>query len=132
MASVKRAVLDAYDHQHYTFGTLVRELALPRDLNRLPLAAVQFNLERLGDRVQFGGLDVTFEPNPKRFVNFDLFLNVIECTDTGLRIDCDYSTDLFDEITILRWLEHYRSLLEGLTRNAAVQVVLMPVTREAD
>ncbi len=132
LAAVKRTVLDAYDHQRYTLGTLVRRLALPRDLNRLPLTEVQFNLERLGDRVQFSGLDVAFEPNPKRFVNFDLFVNVIECADTGLRIDCDYSTDLFDEATILRWLGHYRSLLDAFTTDADLPVVLMPVMSEAD
>ncbi len=32
-----QTVLDAYEHQNYTFGTLVRKLALPREPGRLPL-----------------------------------------------------------------------------------------------
>jgi len=131
LTAVKRTVLDVYDHQYYTLGTLVRGLALPRDLNRLPLTDVQFNLERLADRAKFGEVDVTFEPNPKHFVNFDLFVNVIECRDTGLRIDCDYNTDLFHEGTVLRWLGHYRTLLEAFTTDADVPVVRMPILSES-
>ncbi len=52
-------------------------------------------------------------PNAKAFVNFDLFLNVIESAD-GLRIDCDYNTDLFDESTIAHWLDCYQALLEAI------------------
>ena len=35
LRSVSRQVLDAYEHQDYTLGTIVRKLALPREVNRL-------------------------------------------------------------------------------------------------
>jgi hypothetical protein len=50
LAATAKRVLDAYEHQDTTFGTLVRKLALPREAGRLPLAEIQFNLERLADR----------------------------------------------------------------------------------
>ena len=53
----RKAVLDAYEHQDYTFGTLVRKLSLPRDTGRLPLAEIQFNLERVADRMELTNLD---------------------------------------------------------------------------
>ena len=34
-----------------TLGTMVRNLSLPRAANRLPLTELQFNLERLADRI---------------------------------------------------------------------------------
>lgn len=121
LSIVKKRVLDAYEHQSYTLGTLVRKLAPQRELNRLPLAEVQFNLERLAGRMHLPNLDIDVEPNPKAFVNFDLFLNVVE-SDNGLRIDCDYSTDLFDSATIDRWINYYRALLTELVRDSAQSV----------
>jgi len=113
LRAVGQQVLDAYEHQSYTLGTLVRKLALPREVNRVPLAEIQFNLERLADRIKLPGLEIDVAPNSKAAVNFDLFLNVIESND-GLRLDCDYNTDLFDAATVDRWLDCYQSLLERI------------------
>ena len=123
LRSVGRQVLDAYEHQDYTLGTIVRKLAPPREVNRLPLTELQFNLERLASRIEAGGLVIEVEPNAKAFVNYDIFWNVIEFPD-GLRIDCDYNTDLFDEATIDRWLGCYEALLESV-----VEDTKEPVTR---
>jgi len=110
LGEVKKSLLDAYDHQAYTYGTLVRKLAIPLDPGRLPLMEVQFNLERIGAGAEFEGLKAEVDPNPKSAVNFDIFFNVVE-SNQGLMIDCDYNTDLFDRSTIQRWLNHYSTLL---------------------
>ena len=98
-------VLDAYEHQQYTLGTLVRKLATaarsgPRAARRDPVQSGATWRRSAQLRI----VDAEVEPNPKAFVNFDLFLNVIE-SEAGLRIDCDYNTDLFDAATIDRWLD---------------------------
>ena len=118
LAAVAKSVLDAFEHQSYTFGTLVRKLNVKREQNRLPLTEIQFNLERLADRLQLPGLTVDVEPNAKAYVNFDLFLNVIESTE-GLRLDCDYNTDLYDEVSIERFLDCYQVLLEAFVADPA-------------
>ncbi|WP_407170698.1 amino acid adenylation domain-containing protein [Bradyrhizobium sp. ORS 111] len=110
LSQAKRVLLDAYEHQTYTYGTLVRQLGVTRDPARLPLMEVQFNLERLGTGTRFAELDMAVEPNPKASVILDLFFNVIE-SDTGLTIDCDYNVDLFDEATVLLWMRYYETLL---------------------
>jgi len=112
LGQMKKTLLDAYEHQTYTYGTLVRKLGVPRDPSRLPLMEVQFNLERIGGSSEFAGLNAEVDPNPKSAVNFDLFFNIVE-SDQGLKIDCDYNTDLFDESTIARWLNHYETMLLG-------------------
>src|SRR6202040_3198627 len=64
----------------------------------------------------------------KARVNFDLFLNVIEST-AGLRLDCDYNTDLFDAATVDHWLDCYQALLEAIVADASQplrQVSCMP------
>jgi amino acid adenylation domain-containing protein len=117
LAATAKRVLDAYEHQEYTFGTLVRKLNLPREPGRLPLTEIQFNLERLAERIELPGMNMEVTPNAKAFVNFDVFLNVIESAE-GLRIDCDYNTDLFDASTIDHWLECYQALLESFVADA--------------
>jgi len=121
LGEVKDRVFGAYEHQDYTLGTLVRDLGLRRDVNRIPLAEVQFNVERLAGGVRLPDLEADVVPNAKAFVNFDLFLNVVD-SDDGLRLDCDYSTDLFDAATIDRWLEFYRTLLLEMAADATQSV----------
>jgi amino acid adenylation domain-containing protein len=118
LSATAKRVLDAYEHQNYTFGTLVRKLALPREPGRLPLAEIQFNLERLADRFVMPELTMEVTPNAKAYVNFDMFLNVIESPE-GLRMDCDYNTDLFDADTITHWLDCYQALLEAVVADAS-------------
>lgn len=122
LRAVGKQVLDAYEHQDYTLGTLVRKLSLARAANRLPLTELQFNLERLTDRVHCAGLEIEVEPNAKSHVNFDIFWNIIESHD-GLRVDCDYNTDLFEAATIDRWLECYAALLEGIAADMTQRVI---------
>jgi amino acid adenylation domain-containing protein len=116
LKTVQRALLDGYEHQTYTYGTLIRKLNIPRDPSRLPLVEVQFNLEKLGGGVTFQDLRIEVDPSPKCFVNFDLFLNAIESA-AGLTLDCDYNSDLFDAATISRWLDYYANLLKSLVND---------------
>ncbi len=127
----QQLLLDAADHQSYTFGSLVRALDMPRDVNRLPLIEAQFNLEQIGQNLPFQDLAVSTDANPKRFVNFDLFFNVV-VEDHGLIIDCDYSTDLFDKATIARWIGHYRTLLEAIAGDMGRGALQLPMLTQAE
>jgi amino acid adenylation domain-containing protein len=131
LRNVKKATLEAFDHGDYTFGTLVRKLALKRDMNRLPLTEIQFNLERVPEKLAMPGLISSTGPNAKAFSNFDLFWNVIE-SDDGLRIDCDYNTDLFDASTIERWISHYRTLLQAIAADATTPINALPLMSKTE
>jgi amino acid adenylation domain-containing protein len=124
-------VLEGYEHQNYTYGKLVRKLALQRDPSRLPLTEIQFNLEKVGEGLRFEGLETGVDPNPKSFVNFDLFLNIVESKD-GLSLDCDYNTGLFDEATVARWIGHYETLLRGMIADANQAVGDLPLLTDAE
>ncbi|RFB75519.1 non-ribosomal peptide synthetase/type I polyketide synthase [Methylovirgula sp. 4M-Z18] len=122
LKATRQRVLDAYEHQDYTLGTLVRKLAPAREANRLPLTDLQFNLERLAEPLQTPDLALDITPNAKAFVTHDMFLNIIE-SPAGLRLDCDYNTDLFDRQTIARWLDWYEHLLLAIAADARCPVV---------
>jgi amino acid adenylation domain-containing protein len=121
LASTRNLLFDAFDHQEFTYGSLLHKLSIPRDSSRLPLIEAQFNLEKIGARLEFNGLSATIKANPKRFVNTDMFLNMIE-TETDLEYDCDFNTDLFEEETIRRWMRSYANLLSNVVRDAATPV----------
>ena len=114
LADTRSAVLEAYDHQQYTFGSLLRRLPLVRDPSRLPLVSVVFNLDRgLGpDAMRFEGLGTELTTNARLFENFDLFLNAVEIGGKVV-LECQYNTDLFDQATIRRWLGTYERLLRS-------------------
>jgi amino acid adenylation domain-containing protein len=131
LQQMRANVFDAYDHQNYTFGRLVRKLAIPRDGSRLPLIEVQFNLEKVGGNLAFAGLDASVDPNPKSFVNFDIFINAVEDAD-GLTLHVDYNTALIDETTIARWMDCYETLLNGLTGDASQPLALLPILTQKE
>ena len=130
LAASRQALLNAYDHQQYTFGTLVRKLGIKREPSRLPLVDVQFNVERFS-AVRIGNLETEVDSCAKKFVNFDLFLNIVE-SEEGLVLDLDYNTQLFDETTVMRWLAHYESLLVSAAENMRQPVSSLTLLREAE
>jgi amino acid adenylation domain-containing protein len=126
LQQMRANIFDAYDHQNYTFGRLVRKLAIQRDASRLPLIEVQFNLEKVGGNLAFAGLTASVDPNPKSFVNFDVFINAVEGSD-GLSLHVDYNTTLIDETTITRWMDCYETLLTGFTGDANQPLATLPI-----
>lgn len=127
LAGVQRELLDAFDHQRFTFGTLLRHLALRRDPSRLPLVSVMFNLDQRLDPAltALPGFDTTIHPVARRFENFELFFNLTPL-DTGLRIECQYSTALFDDASIQQWLQSYAALLAGIAQDPQRPVGHLP------
>ncbi len=131
LSRVRHAVLDAYEHQDCTLGTIIRALDLPRDLSRLPLTDVQFNLERLAEGMAMPGLALSCTANPKAFVNFDLFFNAVESRHC-LAFDCDYNADLFDPETVDRWLGHLRTVLAAVAADPAQPVGCIPLLSDQE
>jgi amino acid adenylation domain-containing protein len=126
LRTVKSSVLDAYDHQHFTFGTLLQKLDPPRDPSRVPLVPCIFNLDPPLSQLSFSGLTHELELNPRRCFQFDLGFNVVDTRGT-LVVECDYNTDLFLPATIERWLRHYQTLLAGVVADPAAPIENLPL-----
>jgi amino acid adenylation domain-containing protein len=109
---VRGDLLDAFEHPRYTLGSLLARLALPRDPARLPLASVLFNLDQAMDDGSglFPGLLFDFTGNPRVCENFELFVNAVQ-VHGGLRLECQYNSELFRADTIRCWLDAYEALL---------------------
>lgn len=129
--AVKKSVLDAFDHHQCTLGRILQHVAVPRDASRPPLVQVAFNIDRDVGEVKFPGLTFACARNPKRASHFDLFFNVVEGAH-AFSVECDYNTDLFEQTTIERWLQHYQTLLEGIADDPAATIARLPVLTEAE
>jgi amino acid adenylation domain-containing protein len=132
---LRREMLDAFDHQGYTFGSLLRKLMVERDASRPTLVSVMFNVDQLLQvEGAFSGLEAEFQSNPRAFENFDISVNVVQ-EGGGLRAECQYGCELFEPPTIRGWLESYRSILAGVAADTGIVVgdvdMLTPADRAA-
>ncbi len=112
LKSVQTTLLDGLDHQHFTFGALVRERRLERELGRLPITSVMFNIDNgidLSD-MHFGAAEASFVSNPRAFENFEIFLNLADHTDS-ISAEWTYNSDIFDVDTIEGHIAGFAGLL---------------------
>jgi amino acid adenylation domain-containing protein len=121
LQATRRVLFDAFDHQNFTFGELVKTLRVDRSLARLPLVSVAFNLDPKPQPLAFGSIQTLDRGVAKRRVNLDIHLNAVE-TASGLRLDCAYLAALFDAGTIRRWLNYFRVILEAMARDLETDV----------
>lgn len=130
----KPQILDAFDHQQYTFGSLIRKLSLPRDPGRIPLVPVIFNVDAgVFDGVKFEGLDVTFYSNPRTAENFEIFINAANYNGHFI-VECTYNTDLFDKDIMGMRMAGFNELLASIVADPGTPIdklnILPPSERE--
>jgi alpha-ketoglutarate-dependent taurine dioxygenase len=122
---VQKVTLDAYAHQDLPFEKLVAALNLERDLSRFPVFQAVFVLQN----APLGTLeisDLTMQPLPleNRTVKFDLIMFLME--RSGVLIGrLDYSTDLFEERTMNRFVKNFQATLEQVVAQPDVQIEML-------
>jgi amino acid adenylation domain-containing protein len=122
----KSDVLDAYDHQQYTFGSLLKRLNIHRDPSRIPLVQVMFNIDMgLDNDVEFYGLEHTLQSNPREYENFELFLNIAGHYESPV-LEWSYNTQLFKVGTIKRMMNGFVFLLQALVNEPEILIKNIP------
>ncbi len=143
LAQVRGTVAGALAHQDYPFPLLVEQLEPVRDRSRSPLFQAHFAWEKpvgvLEDsdgsvgpaRFDMGELMLEILPLKRGTTQFDLSLMVLEA-GRSLAVTVQYNTDLWDEATIARLADHYRTLLEGIVADPTCRVGDLPLLTEAE
>lgn len=92
----REKLFDAYEHQKFTFGSLLQKLNIHRDPSRIPLVPIVFNVD-VGFTEGFHFAECRFETrtNPRFFENFELFLNVAG-ENEQLILECTFNNELYD------------------------------------
>jgi surfactin family lipopeptide synthetase A len=121
LKKVKEVTLNAYDHQSYPFDQLVDDLQLSRDTSRNPLfdVMVTFQSSEIIDSLDFKGVTVQkHEIQDAVFSKFDLMFTFTEHAE-NLSVTVEYNSDIFNENTIQRLLDHFEQLLISVTADPA-------------
>lgn len=133
LKDVRAVMLDGYDHQRCTFGSIIKKLALPRDPSRVPLVPVLFNVDKavVGESLAFAGLRATYASNPRSSESFELFINASESQGV-VTLECQFNTDLFSQDTVKRWLGAYEQLLRGIASGGDVEIGSLPLLADQE
>ncbi len=114
---VRITTMDAYDHQDLPFEKLVEEIKPDRDVSRTPLFQVMFAFQNAPTTAwSLPGLELTALEVHNGMSKFDLTLSSEEQAD-GVLVTAEYNTDLFDAVTIERFLAHYQQILQSAVAN---------------
>ncbi|MBC7417857.1 MAG: AMP-binding protein [Pedobacter sp.] len=110
----KVAFFNAYDHQRFSFGQLVKKLNIKRDPARVPLVPVVFNIDMgMDDLVSFDGLSHKLISNSRTCETFEIFLNATGKAESFI-LEWTYNTQLFKSETIERMANEFRELLQNI------------------
>lgn len=119
-----RTALSAYEHQDLPFEELVRATGLPRDLSRHPLFQAMVVFHVPAKSVDLGNLDCFLAPFPTHSAKLDLTLFVTDARNAlplkngnELFLEFEFSTDLFERLTIERMATNFVALLHALLAN---------------
>ncbi|MCY7858964.1 non-ribosomal peptide synthetase [Bacillus sonorensis] len=129
---IKKTALEAYEHQEVPFEALVDRLGVPRDVNRNPVFNTLFVLQNAGG-VELEIDEVTLHPYEQKhpIAKFDLTLQAEEKSGK-LIFTWEYSTELFERETILRWTGHWLKLLEQVADNPDLLLGEIELLTEAE
>ncbi|HET8845798.1 MAG TPA: condensation domain-containing protein, partial [Ktedonobacteraceae bacterium] len=122
LGRVREMVLSAYAYQDMPFDMLVENLRFTRAADRTPLINVLFVLQNMPELREEGpefALDVLGSEVTSS--KFDMAVFVTE-TPNGLRVDVNYSTDLFELATVEKLFEHFKVLLQSVVTSLDTQI----------
>ena len=122
----KARIFDDYDHQQFTFGSLLKKLNMARDPSRVPLVPVVFNVDMgLDDGVHFEGLKYELFYNPRQYENFELSVNASGSADHFV-LEWSFNTQLFKPATIQQMMGSFESLLRSVVNNPDIKIGEIP------
>lgn len=112
----KTYLFDAFDHQQFTFGSLVQKLNIPRDPSRIPIVPVVFNVDiGFTEGFHFEGCSFEAKTNPRYFDNFEIFLNASGDADE-LTLECTFNTDLFEPESMERRMQEFICYMQSIAQ----------------
>lgn len=132
LQQVREVTVGAYDHQELPFEKLVEAIRPERDLSRNPLFQVMIALQQTSTPSgAWPGLTVYQMTVDRNTTMFDLTL-VLQDTEQGIVGRLEYATDLFNDTTVARMLEHFQVLLEAVVADSNRRISDLPLLTPAE
>lgn len=133
LAQVRQTILQGLAHQEYPFPLLVRQLAPARDASRSPIFQSFFVFQNLrhaqGDADDHPALHLEGVEMRQMEGQFDLILAMEDGSAKAASLigTFKYHSDLFEQATIARMSDHWRTLLTGIVDSPADPINLLPL-----
>jgi len=138
---VRRATLEALDHQDAPFDKVVERVKPPRDLGRNPVVQVAFEFQdhvptptHLGGLVActdiggYTGAEYGSADGEGITARLDVELFVVESADGSLVATLVYATDLFERATIAGLADQYLRVLTSVVADPTVKLSELPLS----
>jgi amino acid adenylation domain-containing protein/non-ribosomal peptide synthase protein (TIGR01720 family) len=132
LGAVRDTALDAFAHDEAPFDQVVDALHLPRDVSRNPLFDVMVLLhDETKSAPDFAGLQARPVDMSRQVSNFDLTYEFQQRGDV-LAGSLEYNTNLFDETTVHRMIEHLQTLLHAIATNPDQPLATLEILTPAE
>jgi amino acid adenylation domain-containing protein len=118
IVQVQEQMLEAFEYQYLTYGTLLQTITAERDPSKPPLVSVIFNVDQEGEAsAAYRDLTMEFGSNPRTFENFDINMNITLSAKSAV-MECTYNTSLWRKNTMARRLAELDNFYGRLNANA--------------
>jgi amino acid adenylation domain-containing protein/non-ribosomal peptide synthase protein (TIGR01720 family) len=122
LAEVKEKTLEAFANQDYQYDELVEKVMDYREASRNPLFDTMFVLQNLDiPTIETPGLKLEPCPYERNTAKFDLTL---VCFEYGDQLPClfEYSTRLFKQETIERFILYFKNIISAVKVNPGIRL----------
>lgn len=126
LKQTKTELMLAYENQDFSYGSLIDKIEASRDLINNPLMELGFNFNPNINHPVLAGLECRLIPAAACYAENGLILHINEI-DGGLVIECDYSTDLYDEARIESLLDTYSTFLRQVIAKPQLRIADIPI-----
>ncbi|TDD01521.1 amino acid adenylation domain-containing protein [Nonomuraea deserti] len=130
LQDVHRTLLRAHDHASFPLSALSGRPGFEGYAGRGQLLNVLFNLDRETEPPSMPGLGIEVIAPPRRYVKCDLFMDV-RGSRSGLSASLEYNSDLFDEPTVLGFVDGYRAALSAVLADPGRRVARTSLLTES-
>ncbi|ASS74698.1 hypothetical protein CIG75_06735 [Tumebacillus algifaecis] len=133
LEQVKATSLQAFANQDVPFEKVIEEVQPERNMGHTPLFQVLFLLQPHVNAEQLDLGDLRFEPiwSDQGAVKYDQMMWLSE-SETGLTGLLMYNTDLFEQATIERTLQHLETLLQSIADDPHQKLVDLKMLPDAE
>jgi surfactin family lipopeptide synthetase A len=122
LTGINQQVLDVYKNQDYPYEELVKKIVKKQDPGRSPLFDVLLNFIYIDiSEVEMPGLKVRPYTLKTKRVGYDLEL-VCEGSYKELFFKLSYSTKLFKEETIGRFISYFQKIIASIIKNQGIKI----------
>jgi len=146
LSRIRRTTLEVLDHANYPFVMMADNFWRHRERNVSPICQVEFILQKpqqsddlLGllksegvrGTIDFGGLKLEYYPLNQQEGQLDLTLEMVE-SDSDLLGNIKYNSDLFDDATAEKIVNHFRQLLASIVTDPSRKISSLPIMTERE